>query len=384
MLAPLLLVALAATDLTGTVYLDRNGNGRRDAGESGIAEVVVSDQVDVVVTDTQGRFRIADSHGFGLVFVSVPTGYRSAGSFWRPVSGDGLDFGLTPAPAPAEFSFVHASDTHISPASRGRTERLRALTDSIRPAFVIVTGDLVRDALRVGEAEATSYFQLFQEQADRFTVPLWTVPGNHENFGIERSKSHVAADHPLYGRAMYRHYRGPDYYSFNFGGIHFVGLNSVDIDDTAYYGHVDSVQIAWLARDLARLPAETPVVTFNHIPFFTAVETVNGYMDGPPAASAITVNGKTDFRHAVSNAREVLARIAPHPFPIALGGHMHVREQLRYEGVPTRFYQTAAIVGPAGGSGLVFPSGFVLYHVRRGVIDDGTFVPLDPKPGSTP
>jgi hypothetical protein len=26
-------------------------------------------------------------------------------------------------------------------------------------------------------------------------------------------------------------YRGPDCYSFTYGGVHFVGLNSVDIDD---------------------------------------------------------------------------------------------------------------------------------------------------------
>ena len=217
---------------------------------------------------------------------------------------------------------------------------------------------------------------MFQSEAARFPGLLYTVPGNHEIFGIERDKSHVAADNPRYGRAMYRHYRGPDYYSFNYGGIHFVGLNSVDIDDQSYYGHIDSVQAEWLVRDLAVVPAKTPVVTFNHIPFFTAVETVNGYLDGPPAATAITVNGKTAFRHTVSNATDVIARIKGHPFPMALGGHMHVREQLKYEGVPTRFYQTAAVVGPSDRSGLSLPSGIVVYRVRAGSIDDGRFVPL--------
>ena len=218
-------------------------------------------------------------------------------------------------------------------------------------------------------------------QIRQVRVPLYTVPGNHENFGIERDRSHVAADHPLYGRAMYRHYRGPDYYSFNYGGIHFVGLNSVDIDDQWYYGHVDSVQAAWLARDLAAISAATPVVTFNHIPFFTAVETINGYMDGPPAPTAITVRGRTSFRHAVANAGEILALVRPHPYPLALGGHMHVRERLRYEGVPTRFEQAAAVVGPSEGSGLGFPSGVTVYRVHGGIIDEGTFVPLDtPQP----
>jgi hypothetical protein len=191
------------------------------------------------------------------------------------------------------------------------------LVDSIRPSLTIITGDLVRDALRVPEAEATGYYELFESEATRFTGPLYTVPGNHEIFGIEREKSHVGADHPLYGRAMYRHYRGPDYYSFNYGGIHFVGLNTADIDDQSYYGHVDSVQAEWLVRDLGVVPAKTPVVTFNHIPFFTAVETINGFMDGPPAPTPITVNGKTSFRHAVSNAGAIIALIKGHPFPMA-------------------------------------------------------------------
>ncbi|MFN8580812.1 MAG: metallophosphoesterase [Gemmatimonadaceae bacterium] len=246
----------------------------------------------------------------------------------------------------------------------------------MRPAFVIITGDLVRDALRVGEAEATGYYDLFVKEASQFKAPVWTVPGNHENFGIERDKSHVTTAHPLYGRGMYRHYRGPDYYSFTYGGVHFVGLNSVDIDDQWYYGHVDSLQLAWLRRDLALIPPTMPVVTFNHIPFFTAVETINGYTDSPPAPSVITVNGKAAFRHSVSNAKDVIAAIGTNRYPLALGGHMHVRERLVYDGVPTRFYQTAAVVGPSEGEPLTFPSGFVVYHVNHGRIDDGTFVPI--------
>lgn len=207
-------------------------------------------------------------------------------------------------------------------------------------------------------------------------VPLYTVPGNHEIFGIERDRSGVAADHPLYGRSMYRHYRGPDYYSFNAGGVHFVALNTVDIDDTRYYGHVDSLQLAWLERDLAVVPAGTPVVTFNHIPFFTAVETINGYNDAPPAPSVITVNGKAAFRHTVSNARDVIARVAPHPYPLALAGHMHVRELLRYPGIATRFDQGAAIVGASGGPLMKFPSGITLYSISRSIVGEGRFIPL--------
>jgi Icc protein len=250
------------------------------------------------------------------------------------------------------------------------------LVDSIHPAFVIITGDLVKDALRVSESEATGYYRIFQDEASQLTVPLWTVPGNHENFGIERKLSGVDPSNPLYARGMYHAYRGPDYYSFNAGSIHFVGLNTADIDDMWYYGHVDSVQVAWLARDLANVPLGTPIVTFNHIPFFTAVETINGYMDGPPAPSVITVKGKASFRHSVSNARDVLTAIRGPPYPLALGGHMHVREILRYPGIETRFDQAAAIVGSGGSGVMTFPSGITVYRIRGGRIEEGEFVPL--------
>ncbi|MBC7897975.1 MAG: metallophosphoesterase, partial [Cytophagaceae bacterium] len=337
----------------GAVYHDRNANGRRDAGEPGIAGAAVSNQREVVATGADGTYTLNDA-GTGVVFVSVPNGYAAVGPFWRQVQGTAstADFPMRRAVTPRNFTFIHASDTHIAPASVPRTERLRALVDSLRPDFVIITGDLVRDALRVSEAEATGYYDLFNTHIAKFPRPVWTVPGNHEIFGIERDKSGVQASHPLYGRAMYHKYRGPDYYSFNAGGIHFVGINTIDVDDTRYYGHVDSVQLAWLERDLALVPVTMPVVTFNHIPFVTAVDALNGYDDASPAPSTITVAGKTAYRHVVSNAREVFARIKGHPYPLALQGHMHVSEITRYDGIPTRFHTSAATVADTPCPGL--------------------------------
>ena len=371
--------AAAQGERTGSVFVDANGNGIRDAGERGLAGVAVSNQDAVSTTDASGRFHLPRG-GAGIIFISVPDGYRSLGSFWRAAADSSpvLDFALASAPRARQFRFVHASDTHIAPASADRTRRLGALVDSLAPAFLIVTGDLVRDALRVGEAEATSYYELFVRETSAFHTPLWTVPGNHENFGIERDKSHVSTTHPLYGRGMYHKYLGPDYYSFNYGGVHFVGLNTADIEDQWYYGHVDSLQLAWLERDLGVVPASTPVVSFDHIPFVSTIEGFNGYMDGGPAPSLITVRGKTVYRHTVSNAGDVLAVLRKHRHVLALGGHFHAAEKVVYDidGVRTRFNLAAAIVGPTNSNGLRWPSGVTLYTVRDGIIDDGTFVPL--------
>lgn len=372
--------------LAGIVFLDRNANGVRDPGEPGIAGVVVSDQVSAVRTDAAGRFELP-GQGFGLVFVSVPDGYRSVGPFWKAADG-AADFPLAPAPAPHDFTFIHASDTHLDSASLPRMRMLQALVDSIRPDFVLITGDLVRDALRVSDTVATFRYELYLREQSKIGRPVWTAPGNHEIFGIERTKSQVSGDHPLYARKMYRHYLGPDYYSFTYGGIHFVALNSEDIDDQSYYGHIDSVQVEWLKRDLSFVSAPTPVVTFNHIPFFTAAEMINGYDDESVAPTVISVAGKKSFRHTVSNAGELLEILRGHRYPLALGGHVHIRETLEYAvgGQPTRFEQAAAVVGPSDAAGLHFQSGITVYHVRDGQISGGRFVPLPdpPETGAAP
>jgi hypothetical protein len=365
--------ALPAPTLSGSVFVDRNGNGTRDSDERGLAGVAVSNQDAVALTDASGTFQLPPPSGTRLVFVSVPDGFRVVGHFWRKPS-DGLTFALIPSTPGRAFSFVHASDTHISQQTAARTRRLRELADSLRPEFVLITGDLVRDALRVNETEARGYYDLFAAERRSFRAPVFTVPGNHENFGIETRRSRVDPRHPLFGRAMYRDYFGPDYFSFTRGGVHFVGLNSVDVEGEWYYGHVDSLQLAWLRRDIAAIPATMPVVTFNHIPFYMTADQVNGYDDEPPAPTLITVNGKPQFRHAVSNAADVLALLGPRRPVLALGGHIHFAETIERAGEMVRFATSAATVGPAGAR----PSGFTLYTVRDGVIDKGRFVPLDP------
>jgi hypothetical protein len=376
--AGMLLGAQAPGPVAGVVFEDANGNGRRDPGERGLAGVSVSNQHEVVESGPDGAYRLA-SPGYGVVFVSIPNDHRASGPFWKPVPASGgasVDFALAARPAPATFTFIHASDTHVSKESLGRLQEFRSIAEARRPDFVLVTGDLVRDALRVGEAEARGYFDLFLDEARRFSAPIWSVPGNHENFGIERHLSLVSPTHPLYGKGMYRQRLGPNYYSFNYGGMHFVGLDSVDIADFWYYGHVDAVQLAWLRADLEHLPTGTPVVTFNHIPFVSAVDEMDGYRDDGAAPTLIKLGDRTVFRHTVSNFTEVLAVLASRDWPLALGGHFHTRESIRYESaVRTRFHQAAAVVGPTTG---VVPaiSGVTFYRVKDRAIDDGEFIPL--------
>ena len=367
----------------GVVFADANGNGVRDASERGLRGVAVSNQETVVATDSTGEFSLPVGQS-GLVFVSVPDGYTTVGTFWRKVavSGAPIAFALRAQRQPRTFSFVDASDPHVGPASVARIRRFRAMVDSLGPAFTLIAGDLVRDAMSVSDSEATSYFDVVSGEITKFKEPVWTVPGNHDHFGIIRSRSHVDVDHPMFGRRMYQHYFGPDYYSFTYGGVHFIGMNSVQRDDSAYYGRIDSVQMAWLARDLALVPANEAVVTFMHIPLVSAWWNMLGYIDMPLVSDVVHIGGKTDYRHTVGNVQEVLHALEGHDYPLAIGAHTHAAERLSFQtnGQMTRFEQSSAIVGPAQAGPLTVPSGFTLYTVHDGVIDGGKFIPLDPMP----
>jgi len=257
------------------------------------------------------------------------------------------------------------------------------MADSIGADFVLITGDLVRDALRGNEATAKGYFKLYIQEISKFKMPVYSVLGNHDIFGIERDKSLVSQDHPLYGKKMYRHFLGPNYYSFNYGGIHFVSIDDVDYQNLYYYGGVDSLELKWLEKDLKPVPKSTPVITLNHIPFmspgFSFFDFENNMYYGP---SLLKHDGKFYHRHIARNFQDVLKCIGDHPYPLALSGHYHAAQEGSYEGTDTKFAQTSAITGP---DSFVFNnmfkirSGFTLYEVEEGKIVLSTFVPLNLK-----
>ena len=367
----------------GVVFEDANGNGSRDAGEPGIPGIAVSDQVRIVLTDNSGRF-VFDARGYGLVFLTQPDGYLVTGPFWRAANDTPIEFGLTAVQNASEFTFVHASDMHFSEANAHRMRRLRELVDSLQPDFVLLTGDLIRDALRVPEEVARGYYELLESELAQYSVPVYTVPGNHEKFGIERHHSLVSAEHPLYGNRMYRHYLGPNYFSFTYGGVHFLGLDTVDYHDLWYHGHVDDLQLEWIAADVAVLPPDMPLVIFNHIPFIGGGEARGGFMAGGAAPSVIEIDGHTHFRHTVYNHQDVLGPIQDR-IEVALQGHIHIREVLKYQtqGGEQRLITAAAVTGPPVGSGTHYDavSGITLHRVSGGHVDDGTFLPLNAEPG---
>ena len=366
--------------VSGYVFEDLNNNGAKDANEKGVRDAVVSDQVNVVTTNENGFYQIQYTSTYGILFVSLPNGFQSK-AWWQRVDSinnvSQINFPLVKIASSSSFTFIHASDTHISETSLDRIRKFQQIIDSVKPELVLITGDLIRDALRVPDTEATRLYELFLTEIKKTKPPVWYIPGNHEIFGIERHLSLVSQQHPLYGRKMYHHYLGPDYYSFNYGGIHFIGLNSVEFEDLWYYGRIDSIQLEWLKKDVATVSPATPIITFQHIPFFSGGFSMMPFEEDGPGRSVVREKGVLQYRHIVSNTQEVLTILKDHNYPLALGGHYHFQQKFSFEGLSTRFEQTAAVVGPTNEGNIQMPSGITVYHVKDGKIDEGNFIHLD-------
>ncbi len=238
--------------IAGKVFHDRNGNGMFDPREPGLARVAVSDGHQVVVTSKNGYYELATEAG-RLVFVSLPTGYRSAHNFYvRVESQTSVSFPLVAWPESRKNAvrFVQITDTHVTDsAETGRTfgEDIAEI-NSLAPAavFALATGDLVNIGRKTNEYEG------YLRGIAHFEIPLFNLPGNHDAKTEE-------------GLAHYHHYLGPDYYSFNVGKCHFVMLNSMRFNE--------EIQKQWIAQDLAAAPkGVTRIFAFHFLPTQKQIE----------------------------------------------------------------------------------------------------------------
>ncbi len=222
------------------------------------------------------------------------------------------------------FSFIFLTDIHLEPG-RHAPEGFQMAIDRVNelaPDFVLTGGDLIADALGVGEARADSLYQLYKEMATGFRMPVYNTMGNHEVFGIY-AKSGVSPDDPLYGERMFEKQIGKRYYAFEHKGWRFYVLDGIEEDpERFYYGGVDSAQMAWIREDLASVPADQPLIISTHIPLMSVQSQVKG--------GALSPNPKG---LVVGNSKEVLELFKDHNLKLVLQGHLHFLEDIYAEGI---------------------------------------------------
>lgn len=268
------------------------------------------------------------------------------------------------AEAAREFQFAYLTDIHVQPergAADGLTKCIRAVNAlAARPDFVVTGGDLIMDALDVGQDRLKVQWDLFDERWKSLELPAHHTIGNHDVGGWS-AKSLIMPGDAGYGKQLFaeRYGQGGTWRSFDHKGWHFILLDSIgqNPETRDYIGWIDDAQMEWLKKDLAKAGKATPVVIVSHIPFFS----VWGQMNADPRKGE---NPKA----LVNNAHAVRKLFAGHNIRLLLSGHGHVLERIELNGIT--YVQGGAVCG-MWWKGPVFgnPEGFGVVTCR----DDGTF-----------
>ena len=235
----------------------------RLTGGSALPAVCVSNGQMIVRSDEEGRYVlpvVEKLHRF--LFITTPDGYAPQDDFFvrtKDWKGDHheQDFVLSPTPdraAPA-FTFAQITDSHmivdppIGTTPQWFTEQLKRVIADADPAFVIASGDMTTrgtdDQLREYAAAIKSV-----------DTPVFTVFGGHDG-----NEERHDENYPLSYTSRFERDVGPVYYSFDWGGYHFI----LYTNEPHFYSEDDALtKRQWLAADLALQPADRPTIFVVH------------------------------------------------------------------------------------------------------------------------
>ncbi len=260
---------IPVTTVKGRVILDVNRDGKRNENEKGIPDILVSDGVRFVRTAADGSYtiEIADDplipyRPARVLAVSWPSGLWPVAQRWsvrlsdiKP--GQSLDFFLREDKQGLPFTLVHGTDPHNDLRSSDLfRDDINRMGKGVQ--FCVLTGDLGYMA----RTNADKSFASIAAFTQAFPVPLFHTPGNHDICDIHTAK--WSEQDPLAGYGPYTKSLGPIRWSFDYAGVHIVGLDWARIvDDKLQTGVPDGV-IDWLKKDLGRLRPGTRTLVFMH------------------------------------------------------------------------------------------------------------------------
>ena len=165
------------------------------------------------------------------------------------------------AAEPAGMTFLQISDSHVGFDKPANPNALGTLEEAInkvnaipkKPSFMIHTGDITHLS-KVAE------FDNAEKIISQSRLDVHYVPGEHD---------FLDEDVKLYKDRYGKGTKGAGYYSFDAGGVHFVGLvNVVDLK-AGGLGNLGAEQLEWLEDDVKGKSKSTPIVVFAHIPLWT-------------------------------------------------------------------------------------------------------------------
>jgi Icc protein len=176
------------------------------------------------------------------------------------IRGMPLEHHLSPAGA-QDFQFVQISDSHIGFNKEANNNVIGTLQETIAkikaqpqaPAFLLHTGDLTHFS-------KPEEFDTLDQILRGVSGEVFRVPGEHDVLN-----DNGAQYLQRYGART----TGAGWHSFDYRGVHFIGLVNVLDLKAGGLGTLGDAQLEWLERDVARLGASTPIVVFAHIPLWS-------------------------------------------------------------------------------------------------------------------
>lgn len=152
--------------------------------------------------------------------------------------------------APSVFTFIHFTDPHFG-SGVGNKNAVPVLSDIKEEfadaAFLVNTGDMTEFGL-------PPEYEAYLDYLKPLSLAVHNTPGNHESRWADAGKSY------------FRQYLGQPYSSWDYGGLHFVTLDTSLAK--GQNGHLEAYMLSWLKQDLAKINKNTPVIIFTHHPLF--------------------------------------------------------------------------------------------------------------------
>jgi 3',5'-cyclic-AMP phosphodiesterase len=168
---------------------------------------------------------------------------------------------VTGSSTTGDFSFVQVSDSHIgfkNDPNKDVTATFQTAIDKINtmptaPEFLIHTGDLTH------LSKADQFDTVSQVMKSSKASQMYYVPGEHDVIG-DNGKSYLNR----FGKGT----SGSGWQSFDYKGVHFIGLVNVVNLQAGGLGTLGAEQLAWMKKDVQGLSKSTPVIVFAHIPLW--------------------------------------------------------------------------------------------------------------------
>jgi 3',5'-cyclic AMP phosphodiesterase CpdA len=205
--------------------------------------------------DRRGFLKCMAWAGTGLVW-AMKGGVLSARAFGADAAADAAD-----------FTFVQVSDSHVGFNKGVYTDVLGTFQTSVArinslprtPSLVLHTGDLSH------LSKPAEFDTVSQVMKSIKTEQTFYVPGEHDYF-VDNGKRYLER----FGKGT----KGTGWQSFDFKGVHFVGLVNVAniTNGQTALGVLGNEQLEWLEKDVSGLGSSTPIVVFAHVPLWAVYE----------------------------------------------------------------------------------------------------------------